>query len=174
MNNEIETLKLELAAFKKNNEELIQRCNAAIASWDEERERALREADRVKKYREKYEELENYIRFIGKQIPCNTGGTFENDPVDAILDAAVRSLNDKKPERVKELNSILDGTLESWKQEKVYYKKANDRILQTLDIQVEKSKVFECLAEMFYSSHFDNIAAVKKIYEITRKNYPKE
>jgi len=139
MNNEIETLKLELAAFKKNNEELIHRCNAAVASWDEERK-----------------------------------GTFENDPVDAILDAAVRSLNDKKPERVKELNSILDGTLESWKQETVYYKEANDRILQTLDFQVEKAKVFECLAEMFYSSHFDNIDAVKKIYEITRKNYTKE
>ncbi len=43
MNNEIETLKLELAAFKKNNEELIHRCNAAVASWDEERKRALRE-----------------------------------------------------------------------------------------------------------------------------------
>ena len=35
-------LETELAAFKKNNEELIQRHNAAIASWDEERERALR------------------------------------------------------------------------------------------------------------------------------------
>lgn len=86
-------LEMELAAFKKNNEELIQRHNAAIASWDEERERALREADRVKHWREKYEDLEKYIRFIGKQIPCNTGGTFENDPVDAILDAAVSALN---------------------------------------------------------------------------------
>jgi hypothetical protein len=174
MNNEIETLKLELAAFKKNNEELIHRCNAAVASWDEERKRALREGKRANQWKESYEDLEKYIRFIGKQIPCNTGGTFENDPVDAILDAAVRSLNDKKPERVKELNSILDGTLESWKQETVYYKEANDRILQTLDFQVEKAKVFECLAEMFYSSHFDNIDAVKKIYEITRKNYTKE
>ena len=74
MNSEIETLKLELAAFKRNNEELIQRHNAAIASWDEERERALREADRVMEWREKYEDLVKYIRFIGKQIPCNTGG----------------------------------------------------------------------------------------------------
>ena len=62
-------LKSELAAFKKNNVELIQRCNAAIASWDEERERALREADRVTEYKEKYEELKDYLRFIGKQIP---------------------------------------------------------------------------------------------------------
>jgi len=117
MNSEIETLKLELAAFKRNNEELIHRYNAAIASWDEERERGLREANRVMEWREKYEDLVKYIRFIGKQIPCNTGGTFENDPPDAIMDAAVRSLNDKKPERVKELNSILDGALESRKKQ---------------------------------------------------------
>jgi len=68
--------KKELAAFKKNNEELIQRHNAAISSWDEERERALREANRVLEWRGKYEDLERYIRFIGKQIPVNTGGTF--------------------------------------------------------------------------------------------------
>lgn len=55
------TLQAELAAFKKNNEELIQRHNAAIASWDEERERALREADRVKEWREKYEDLKRLI-----------------------------------------------------------------------------------------------------------------
>jgi len=46
MNTEIETLKLELAAFKKNNEELIHRCNAAVASWDEERKRAMHEAEK--------------------------------------------------------------------------------------------------------------------------------
>jgi len=87
-------LESKLAALNKNNEELIQRCNAAIDSWDEERQRALREADRVLEWREKYEDLEKYIRFIGKQIPCKfTGDTFENDPVDAILDAAVRLLN---------------------------------------------------------------------------------
>jgi hypothetical protein len=97
-------LEKELYAFKKNNKELIQRHNAAISSWDEERKRALRESDRVKEWREKYEDLEKYIRFIGKQIPCNTGGTFENDPIDAILDAAVRALNDRKPTRVDEPN----------------------------------------------------------------------
>jgi hypothetical protein len=150
MNNEIETLKLELAAFKKNNEELIHRCNAAISSWDEERMRALREADRVNEWKEKYQDLEKYMRFIGKQIPCNTGGTFENDPIDAILDATIR-------------------TLTSERKETVYYKEANDRILQSLDFQVEKAKVFECLAEMLYSSHFDNIDAVKKIYEVTKE-----
>ena len=174
MNNEIQTLKLELAAFKKNNEELIQRCNAAISSWDEERERALREADRVNEWKQKYEDLEKYLRFIGKQIPCNTGGTFENDPIDAIMDAAVRSLNDKKPERIKELNSILDGTLESWKQEKKEMTLCHDKTLELLREYIEKAKVFECLAEMLYSSHFDNIDGIKKIYEVTKKNYTKE
>ena len=55
---EIEVLKAELSAFKKNNEELIQRHNAAISSWDEERERALREGNRVLEWRKKYEDLE--------------------------------------------------------------------------------------------------------------------
>lgn len=73
---ELNISKKELAAFKKNNEELIQRHNAAISSWDEERERALREGNRVLEWRGKYEDLERYIRFIGKQIPVNTGGTF--------------------------------------------------------------------------------------------------
>jgi hypothetical protein len=155
MNNEIETLKLELAAFKKNNEELIHRCNAAISSWDEERMRALREAERVYEWKEKYQDLEKYMRFIGKQIPCNTGGTFENDPIDAILDATIRHLNSSK----KELEYKIETT---------------DRLVESLREQAEKAKVFECLAEMFYSSHFDNIDAVKKIYEVTKKNYPKE
>ena len=152
MNNEIETLKLELAAFKKNNEELIQRCNAAISSWDEERMRALREAERVYEWKEKYQDLEKYMRFIGKQIPCNTGGTFENDPIDAILDATIRHLTSGK----KELEYKIETT---------------DRLVESLREQAEKAKVFECLAEMFYSSHFDNIDAVKKIYEVTKKNY---
>ena len=155
MNNEIETLKLELAAFKKNNEELIHRCNAAISSWDEERERALREADRANEWKGKYIDLERYMRFIGKQIPCNTGGTFENDPMDAILDATIRALTNGRKE--------LEYNIE-----------AADRALESLRYQAEKAKVFEYLAEMFYFSHFDNIDAVKKIYEITRKNYTKE
>ena len=171
MNSEIETLKLELAAFKRNNEELIHRCNAAIASWDEERERALREADRVMEWREKYEDLVKYIRFIGKQIPRNTGGTFENDPIDAILDAAVRSLNDKKPERVKELNSILDGALESWKQEKEEMKQCHDKTLESLRCNVERAKVFEVLAEMLSKVDYDNTDASKKIYETIREKY---
>ena len=165
-------LKSELAMFKKNNEELIQRCNAAIASWDEERERALREADRVIEYKEKYEDLEKYIRFIGKQITCNTGGTFENDPPDAIMDAAVRALNDKKPERVKELNSILDGTLESWKKQEEEMKLSHDKTLESLLYNVNRARVFEELAGMFYNAGFDNRAAIKKIYEIVREKYP--
>jgi hypothetical protein len=155
MNNEIETLKLELAAFKKNNEELIHRCNAAISSWDEERERALREADRANEWKGKYIDLERYMRFIGKQIPCNTGGTFENDPIDAILDATIRALTNGRKE--------LEYNIE-----------AADRALESLRYQAEKAKVFQCLTEMFYFSHFDNIDAIKKIYEITRNNYPRE
>lgn len=133
---EIELLKAELDMFKKNNQELIQRHNAAIASWDEERERALREADRAIKYKEKYEELKDYFRFIGKQIPCNTGGTFENDPPDAIMDAVVRALNDKKPERVEQLNSIIDGTLTSWKKQEEEMKLCHDKTLESLSYNI--------------------------------------
>ena len=147
------TMKAELAMFKKNNEELIQRCNAAISSWDEERERALREADRVEEWKRKYEELEEYIRFIGKQIPCNTGGTFENDPIDAILDAAVRALN---AERLK----------------KKYGDEANERTLESLSYNIERTKVFEEVASMLHNAGHDQRDAAKKIYEIVREKYP--
>lgn len=150
---EIEILKLELAAFKKNNEELIQRCNAAISSWDEERERALREADRVEEWKRKYEDVVNYIRFIGKQIPCNTGGTFENDPLDAILDAAVRALNAERLETK-------------------YNKEAYDKTLESLRYNVERTKVFEEVASMLHNAGHDQRDAAKKIYEIVREKYP--
>lgn len=191
---ELNTTKKELAAFKKNNEELIQRHNAAIASWDEERERALREADRVKEWREKYEDIEKYIRFIGKQIPCNTGGTFENDPLDAILDAAVRALNDRKPtrvdelnsvadailaswkeekpERVDELNSVADAILASWKEEKTHMKLSHEKTLDSLEYTIERTKVFEALAEMLYKAEYDNTDGIRKIYETIREKYP--
>ena len=151
---EIELLKAELAMFKKNNEELIQRCNAAIASWDEERERALREADRAIEYKEKYEDLVKDIRLIGKQIFCSTGGTFENHPPDAIIDAAFRSLN------------------ESWEEEKEHMKLSHDKTLESLRYNVERTKAFEALAEMLYSVEYDNIDGIKKIYEIVREKYP--
>lgn len=32
------------------------------------------------------------VRRLGAAIPCNTGGTFQNDPSDAIIDAAIRTL----------------------------------------------------------------------------------
>jgi hypothetical protein len=169
---ELNTTKKELAAFKKNNEELIQRCNAAISSWDEERERALREAARVIEYKEKYEDLEKYIRFIGKQIPCNTGGTFENDPVDAILDATVRTLKDKKLTRVDELNSILDAVITSWKEEKEHMKLSHDKTLESLRYNVERTKVFEEVASMLHNAGHDQMDAAKKIYEIVREKYP--
>ena len=165
---ELNTTKKELAAFKKNNEELIQRHNAAIASWDEERERALREADRVKHWREKYEDLEKYIRFIGKQIPCNTGGTFENDPVDAILDAAVRALNEHKKD-IKNITEAVDIAVKEYSE---HNKLAHDKTLDSLEYAIERTKVFEALAEMLYKSGYDNIDGIKKIYEALREKYP--
>lgn len=166
-------LETELAAFKKNNEELIQRHNAAVSSWDEERERALREANRVIEYKEKYEDIEKYIRFIGKQIPCNTGGTYENDPIDAILDAAVRALKDKKPTRVDELNSILDEVITSWKEEKEHMKLSHDKTLESLRYNVERTKVFEQISKMFYDADYEyDRDAAKKIYNIVREHYP--
>ena len=149
--NQIES---ELAAFKKNNEELIQRHNAAISSWDEERERALREADRAIEYKEKYEDLVKDIRLIGKQIFCSTGGTFENHPPDAIIDAAFRSLN------------------ESWKKQEGEMKLSHDKTLESLRYNVERTKAFEALAEMLYKAGYDNIDGIKKIYEIVREKYP--
>jgi hypothetical protein len=145
-------MKAELDMFKKNNQELIQQCNAAISSWDEERERALREADRAIEHRNKYEELKDYLRSIGKQIPCNTGGTFENDPPDAIMDAAVRALNTARVEPV-------------------YNKEVCDKTLESLRYNVERTKVFEALAEMLYKADYDNTDASKKIYETIREKY---
>ena len=149
--NQIES---ELAAFKKNNEELIQRHNAAISSWDEERERALREADRAIEYKEKYEDLVKDIRLIGKQIFCSTGGTFENHPPDAIIDAAFRSLN------------------ESWKKQEGEMKLSHDKTLESLRYNIERTTAFEALAEMLYKAGYDNIDGIKKIYEIVREKYP--
>jgi hypothetical protein len=169
---ELNKTKKELAAFKKNNEELIQRHNAAVSSWDEERERALREADRAIEYKEKYEDLVKDIRLIGKQIFCSTGGTFENDPPDAIMDAVVRALNDKKPERVEQLNSIIDGTLTSWKKQEEEMKLSHDKTLESLRYNIERTAAFEALAEMLYKAGYDNIDAIKKIYEIVREKYP--
>jgi hypothetical protein len=148
------TMKAELDMFKKNNQELIQRNNAAISSWDEERERALREADRAIEYKEKYEDLVKDIRLIGKQIFCSTGGTFENHPPDAIIDAAFRSLN------------------ESWKEEKEHMKLSHDKTLESLRYNIERTKAFEALAEMLYKAEYDNTDAIKKIYEIVREKYP--
>ena len=36
--------------------------------------------------------LEDQLKQLGALIPCHTGGTFENDPPDAIIDAAIRYL----------------------------------------------------------------------------------
>ena len=37
------------------------------------------------------------IRRLGKAIPCATGGTFENDSPDAIIDAAIRYIEAQVP-----------------------------------------------------------------------------
>lgn len=113
----------------------------------------LREPDRVMEWRKKYEELEEYLRFIGKQIPCNTGGTFENDPPDAIMDAVVRALNAARVEPI-------------------YNKEVFDNTLESLRYNVERTKVFEEIADMLYKSEYDQRDAVKKIYEIVRDKYP--
>lgn len=42
-------------------------------------------------------ELEKQIRKLGAAIPCYTGGTFENDPLDAIIDAAYRVFTRTQP-----------------------------------------------------------------------------
>lgn len=134
----------------------------------------------TQEWREKYEDLERSIRFIGKQIPCNTGGTFENDPIDAILDAAVRSLNDLT-EYVSEqthnrsifLNeSVLDAVTDSAQEEVKHLKAANDKILVNLEYAIERTKVFEAIAEMLYKAEYDNTDAIKKIYETVREKYP--
>lgn len=175
MSNEVDSLKekiklleTELSVFKNNNLDLVHRCNAAIASWDEERERALREATRVKQWREKYENLEKYIRFVGKQICVNTGGTFENDPIDAILDAAARAFIDRKPERVDELNSIVNSVIE----EKKHMELSHEKTLESLKYSIERTKVFEALAETLYKAEYDNVDGIKKIYEAVREKYP--
>lgn len=137
-------------------------------------------------WKEKYEDLEKYIRFIGKQIPCTTGGTFENDPVDAILDAAVRSLNDLTDyiaeethkrsmtlnESVLENESVLNAVVDAAKEEKENMKLAHDKTLDNLQYAIERTKVFEALAEMLYKAEYDNADAIKKIYETAREKYP--
>lgn len=49
-----------------------------------------RELAEAKREGERYLELKRQIRAVGKMIPCTTGGTFENDPPDAIVDACRR------------------------------------------------------------------------------------
>lgn len=128
----------------------------------------FREADRVKHWREKYEDLEKYIRFIGKQIPCNTGGTFENDPIDAILDAAVRSLNEHKKD-IKNITEAVDIAVKEYSE---HNKLAHDKTLDNLEYAIERTKVFEALSVMLYKSGYDNIDGIKKIYEAVREKYP--
>ena len=50
-------------------------------------------------------ELEKQIRKLGAAIPVNTGGTFEKDPLDAIIDAAIRVISGPSK---NEFGSTLD------------------------------------------------------------------
>lgn len=62
----------------------------------------------VARLTERYDSLVKSIRAIGARIPCNTGGTFENDPPDAIVDAAWREARDAKQE-VARLTACADA-----------------------------------------------------------------
>jgi hypothetical protein len=160
----------ELMALKY---QIQEKCSCGGTDCEGQRDNAaLHEGNRVLEWKEKYEDLEKDIRFIGKQIPVNTGGTFENDPLDAILDAAVRALNDRKPERVNQLNSFIDAVITSWKEEKKTMELSHQETLDSLQYTVERTKVFEALAEMIYKSGYDNIDGIKKIYEAVREKYP--
>ena len=88
------------------------------------------------------------------------------------MDAVVRALNDKKPERVEQLNSSIDGTLTSWKKREEEMKLSHDKTLESLRYNIERTAAFEALAEMLYKAGYDNIDAIKKIYEIVREKYP--
>ena len=88
------------------------------------------------------------------------------------MDAAVRALNDRKPTRVDELNSVTDAILASWKEEKEHMKLSHDKTLESLRYNIERTTAFEALAEMLYKAGYDNIDGIKKIYEIVREKYP--
>jgi hypothetical protein len=51
-------------------------------------------------------------------------------------------------------------------------KLCHDKTLESLLYNVNRARVFEELAGMFYNAGFDNRAAIKKIYEIVREKYP--
>jgi len=125
----------------------------------------------IHNWKEKYEDLEKYIRFIGKQIPCNTGGTFENDPIDAILDAAVRALHQKQKleHDIKNIHEAVDVAVKEYSE---HNKLAHDKTLDSLEYAIERTKVFEALAEMLYKAGYDNADGIKKIYETVREKYP--
>jgi ferritin-like protein len=55
---------------------------------------------------------------------------------------------------------------------KKYNKEVCDKTLESLSYNVERTKVFEEIADMLYKSEYDQRDAVKKIYEIVREKYP--
>jgi len=74
--------------------------------------------------------------------------------VHSLLDAAFRSLN------------------ESWKKQEEEMKLSHEKTLVSLSYNVERTKVFEALAEMLYKAEYDNTDGIKKIYETVREKYP--
>lgn len=71
---------------------------ARLLGMSGERECALRgkldaATQRAERAEAEREALRKQLREIGATIPCATGGTFENDPPDAILDALKRELD---------------------------------------------------------------------------------
>jgi hypothetical protein len=51
-------------------------------------------------------------------------------------------------------------------------KLSHGKTLESLRYNVERTKVFEALAEMLYKAEYDNTDAIKKIYETVREKYP--
>lgn len=64
-----------------------------------------------------YYALVREVRKLGACIPCNTGGTFEHDPLDAILDAARREIEAQAEacRRVAEENVMLQLEVRTWR-----------------------------------------------------------
>ena len=49
---------------------------------------------------------------------------------------------------------------------------SHSKTLESLRYNIERTKAFEVLGEMFYKAGYDDIDGIKKIYEIVREKYP--
>jgi len=53
----------------------------------------LQQQEQLNIARDELRDLKKQLKNLGKLVPCHTGGNFENDPPDAIIDAASRLLD---------------------------------------------------------------------------------